>query len=123
MTAFSLALAARLGAIALALLAATSTQVFGQPSHNPQVEQLHVQGRLIGRDLYDRTGQKIGTIRNLLKAPNGVIEAVLVEVGGYLGLGDKTIAVPATQLESKNNQLGAADLTRHGAEELPSYGR
>jgi hypothetical protein len=87
---------------------------------NPLVDQLHVQGRLIGRDLFDRSGHKIGTVQHVLVAPNGMIEGVRVDIGSFLGLGTRTIAVPAIQLRSIDNQLVAADLTREAAESLPA---
>jgi len=83
---------------------------------NPVVEQLSVQGRLIGREVYDRTGQKIGTIVRVLRAPR-MIEGLLID----LDQTEKAVAVPAGQIESRDNVLYASDLTRQGALSLPNY--
>jgi hypothetical protein len=112
----------RVGAAALAALAvAAPFELAAQ--YNPQVEQLNFQGRLIGRDLYDRTGQKIGTIRDVLRVRSDQIEGVLVDIGSFLGLGERPVAVPASQIEWRDNVLHAVDLTRHQAESLPTYTR
>jgi hypothetical protein len=83
---------------------------------NPVVEQLWVQGRLIGREVYDRSDQKIGTIVQILRGPSA-IEGVLVD----LDEAPKAVAVPAGQIESRGNVLYASDLTRQGAMTLPNY--
>ena len=129
-----LPLVLRLGATALSLVVVKISGAGGQPQApsyqggaivdripgNPLVDQLHVQGRLIGRDLFDRSGRKIGTVQQVLMAPNGMIEGVRVDIGSFLGLGAHAVAVPAIQLRSIDNRLVAADLTREAAESLPA---
>ena len=119
MTSVSMTLLARLG-VATATFG-VAMPVIAIAQHNPQVEQLQFQNRLIGRDLHDRTGQKIGIIKHALRAPNGTIEGVLVDIGSFLGLGEQSVAVPASQIEWRDNVLYASDLTRRQAESLPTH--
>jgi hypothetical protein len=101
----------------LAVLARSGIAQFEpEKMFNPVVEQLWVQGRLIGREVFDRSDQKIGTIVQVLRGPSA-IEGVLVDLDAT----PKAIAVPALQIESRDNVLYASDLTRQGAMSLPNY--
>ncbi len=42
-----------------------------------------------GKEVRNQQGQQMGTIEQVLIDPNGKIEAVMVEKGGFLGLGEK----------------------------------
>lgn len=80
---------------------------------------------LIGTDLIGADDRKTGEIDNLLADGNGQIRAVVVEWGGFLGVGQKKAVVPL-----ENIRLGAAEndrarltLTREQLEALPAYDR
>ena len=45
------------------------------------------------QDIYDRSEAKIGDVKDVLVGPNGQINAVIVGVGGFLGAGEKDVAV------------------------------
>ncbi|NDV88970.1 hypothetical protein GTW51_20005 [Aurantimonas aggregata] len=54
---------------------------------------------LEGKDVYDTTGENIGSIGDVLLSENGEVIAVLVGVGGFLGIGRKDVAVAMDALE------------------------
>jgi sporulation protein YlmC with PRC-barrel domain len=45
------------------------------------------------QDVYDPNNNKIGQILDVLVAPSGQINTVIVGVGGFLGAGEKDVAV------------------------------
>ena len=47
----------------------------------------------IGQELYSRTGEGLGTIKDVLIRPDGKKAAAVISVGRYLGIGDKDVAV------------------------------
>ena len=57
------------------------------------------------QNVYDPSDNKIGEIMDVLVEPNGKIDALIVGVGGFLGAGEKDVAVPfnAVQVKSKDN--------------------
>ena len=59
----------------------------------------------VGNNVYNRTGEKLGTIEDLLVGPDGKMVAAVVNVGRYLGIGERGIAVPfsALQVEMRDN--------------------
>jgi sporulation protein YlmC with PRC-barrel domain len=48
---------------------------------------------LIGRDVFSPSGEDIGEISNLILRRDGQISAFVIEVGGFLGLGEHKVAV------------------------------
>ena len=46
------------------------------------------------QDVYDPNDNKIGEIMDVLVDQSGTITALIVGVGGFLGAGEKDVAVP-----------------------------
>jgi PRC-barrel domain len=46
------------------------------------------------QNVYDPSDAKIGEITNVLVGKDGKVEAFIVSVGGFLGVGEKDVAVP-----------------------------
>jgi sporulation protein YlmC with PRC-barrel domain len=58
------------------------------------------------QDVYDPSNSKIGKIDDVLVSDSGQINALVVGVGGFLGAGEKDVAVPfnAVKWTSKNSK-------------------
>jgi hypothetical protein len=54
---------------------------------------------LEGKPVYGAEGDNIGDIKDVLVNKDGTVTAVLVGVGGFLGIGEKDVAVSMTALE------------------------
>ena len=56
-------------------------------------------------NVYDPNDSKIGEVNDVLVNHDGKIEAFVVAVGGFLGVGEKDVAVPfdAIHFTNKNN--------------------
>ena len=50
--------------------------------------------KMIGLNVYNNDNEKIGDIAELIIDRNGKVEAVVVEAGGFLGIGERDVAVP-----------------------------
>jgi sporulation protein YlmC with PRC-barrel domain len=46
------------------------------------------------QSVYDASNSKIGDVRDVLLSADGKVSAVIVGVGGFLGMGEKDVAVP-----------------------------
>jgi Bacterial protein of unknown function (DUF937)/PRC-barrel domain len=60
----------------------------------------------VNQDVYSRTGEKLGTIKDLLVGPDGRMAAIVVNVGRDLGIGDKDVGVPYSALELEQRDGG-----------------
>ena len=52
----------------------------------------------IGDAVYDANGQEIDPILTFVVDPNGQVQSVIISVGDYLGTGEKTVAVPRSEI-------------------------
>ena len=70
----------------------------GAPSMTPAErhdwERSHRVSKIIGSEVRNKTGDKIGDIRDLMVDNNGTIKLAIVSTGGFLGVGDRLHAVP-----------------------------
>jgi hypothetical protein len=53
---------------------------------------------LIGMDVYNSSNEDIGEIKDLILEDGKNLKAILIDVGGFLGLGERTIAVTPPSL-------------------------
>jgi sporulation protein YlmC with PRC-barrel domain len=68
------------------------------PNANTPVERLTATS-IIGDNIRNQQGEDLGEIKNLMiNVHSGVIEYVVVQFGGVLGIGDKLFAVPYNQM-------------------------
>src|SRR4051812_17988838 len=55
--------------------------------------------KLKGLDVYNNSNEKIGDIREVLLDQSGKAEAVVIGVGGFLGIGEHDVAVPFSEIK------------------------
>lgn len=53
--------------------------------------------RLLKKDVFNDKGEKIGSIDDLIVAPDGTLSIAVINIGGFLGIGDHLVAVPVRQ--------------------------
>ena len=75
-------------------------------------------------DVYDPKNNKIGDVNDLLLDTQGRIQAVIVGVGGFLGVGEKDVAVPFEALkvaEKDGDTYLVMNATKEALEKAPGY--
>lgn len=78
----------------------------------------------VGTPVTTIDGQQIGKISNLVFDKDGRIELVVIGVGGFLGIGEKEVAVPfdAVKSETTNNKdVFVIDATKDQLKAAPSF--
>ena len=76
------------------------------------------------QNVYDPNQQKIGEIMDLLVNPSGQIDAAIVGVGGFLGVGEKDVAVSFSGIKaSKKNDKTylTLDTTKDALKKAPGF--
>lgn len=58
--------------------------------------------KLDGLNVYNNNNEKIGDISELLLDESGKVQAVVVGVGGFLGMGEHDVAIPFDQVKFVN---------------------
>jgi hypothetical protein len=68
--------------------------------------------QIIGHNVKNTSGESVGDINNLIVKPNGQVDAAVIGVGGFLGIGEKNVAVSFDQIQvSQDPQSGKMTLT------------
>jgi sporulation protein YlmC with PRC-barrel domain len=64
--------------------------------------------KLEGMDVYNNGNEKIGDISELILDQTGRVEAVVIGVGGFLGIGEHNVAVPFGQIRWSSEPVRSA---------------
>lgn len=64
--------------------------------------------KLDGLDVYNDNNEKVGDINELLLDSSGKVQAVIIGVGGFLGMGERYVAVPFEQIRWSNESVRSA---------------
>jgi sporulation protein YlmC with PRC-barrel domain len=116
----AIALAALLGMMPIAFAA--------QPAHPTaaqerlefiQPDQMRA-SKMIGSSVYDLQNRKIGKVQDLVVGRNGQIDLVVVDVGSFLGIGGKNVAVKPTDIKTDNNRL-TLDVNKERLQQMPDF--
>lgn len=58
--------------------------------------------KLIGLNIYNANNENLGEINELLVDQSGKIQAAVIGVGGFLGMGERNVAIPFDRLQWSN---------------------
>ena len=75
-------------------------------------------------DVYDNQDNKIGDVNDILFDKDGRVSTVIIGVGGFLGIGEKDVAVPFTALkvaEKAGDRYLVINATKEALEKAPGY--
>jgi sporulation protein YlmC with PRC-barrel domain len=74
---------------------------------------------LVGREVRDVEGNSIGEVTDLVVDQDQRVEAVVVEVGGFLGIGAKPVLLAASELQTDEQDVVRIGLSRPQLDQLP----
>ena len=115
--------------IAMLATIAVSASALGQsqgpaagPSEQTQQQlELMVRGdTLICKGVMGSDGKTIGEIKDVLVGTDGHMQSIVIETGGFLGMGGRRVAVPMNKMHIEGDRIGA-DLTQEQAADMPEY--
>jgi sporulation protein YlmC with PRC-barrel domain len=64
--------------------------------------------KLVGLSVYNDSNESLGSINDLLTDQSGNIKAVVIGVGGFLGVGEHLVAVPLDKVKFVNEPVAYA---------------
>lgn len=80
---------------------------------------------LRGATVHDRQGAEIGDVNDVVLDDEGRVVSVVIEVGGYVGIGSHAVSIDARHLSVRDEDEGTRiilGMTRDELRELPEYG-
>jgi len=99
-----------------------ASAAFAEPATVPQSQ---LQGdwrtsKVVGLNVYNDNNENVGSINELLMDKSGNIKAVVLSVGGFLGMGARYVAVPFDKIKFSNEPVSyAATSTKPNAVAKP----
>jgi sporulation protein YlmC with PRC-barrel domain len=123
-----------LTAAVAAILMATSPLAFAQSNTAPpeasatatnptgtviQSDQFRA-SKMLGSSVYDVQNRDIGSVKDLVIDNDGRVADAVVDVGTFLGMGGKYVAVPLSAIKTDNNRL-TLDMTKEQLQAAQAY--
>ena len=117
-------------AVFAAIVAAAAPGAFAQTSTMPATHTAvtnHIiqsdefrASKMLGSAVYDMQNRDIGKVSDLILNKDGKVDAVVVDVGTFLGMGGKRVAVPLSDIKSDHNRL-TLDKTKEQLKQMAAY--
>lgn len=80
---------------------------------------------IIGTTVRTANGESVGDVQDLLLSENNGVEAILIGVGGFLGMGEKTVAINYQEVQRSRTEDGTLELVlstdRAALENAPEF--
>jgi sporulation protein YlmC with PRC-barrel domain len=76
--------------------------------------------KMIGSAVYDVQNRKIGSVQDVILNKDGKVDAVVVDVGSFLGMGGKNVAIALSDIKTDNNRL-TLDRTKEQLQQMAEY--
>jgi sporulation protein YlmC with PRC-barrel domain len=81
----------------------TTGSVTGMWYTTPVTANQHRASDLINKSVYNRANERVGEVNELVLDQNGQVVAAIIGVGGFLGIGERNVAVNFNQLQMMND--------------------
>lgn len=77
---------------------------------------------LIGSDVHNEKGARVGAVHDLIVAPRGDVSLAIMEVGGFIGIDSKWVAVPAEMFQpGEGEHFVLPKATEEELTKMPSF--
>lgn len=81
--------------------------------------------KVVGLNVYNSKNEKIGDINDLIIGSNGAVTHAIVGVGGFLGIGEKNVAIPFASVKMARDKDGKATVmvesTKEALQAAPAF--
>jgi sporulation protein YlmC with PRC-barrel domain len=91
------------------------------PAERHDWERSHRASKIIGSEVRNKSGDKIGDVRDLVVDDKGTIRLAIVSTGGFLGVGDRLHAVPWDVLALGPKDDHILDIDRARLQAAPGF--
>ena len=80
--------------------------------------------KIVGSKVYNNANENIGSVEDIVLKADGSRDEVVLSVGGFLGIGDKYVSVPFSDLKIARDGSSlriTTDGTKESLKALPAY--
>lgn len=115
-------------AASAAVLGTAGAQVAGSTARGVtliEVQELalgwSVKKSILGKTVYTGTGDKIGTVVDLIISPDKTVSYLVIGAGGFIGMGRHDVAFPVAQMKEISGKLVLDGVTRDSVKAMPAF--
>ena len=76
---------------------------------------------ILGQPVYNDKDERVGSVDDIIIAPDKAISYAIVNAGSFLGLAKHDVAVPVSQFKLANNKLVLAGATKDSLKDSPPF--
>jgi sporulation protein YlmC with PRC-barrel domain len=76
--------------------------------------------KMIGSTVYDVQNRNIGSVKDLILDKSGKVDKVVLDVGSFLGMGGKYVAIPLSDIKTDHNRL-TLDRSKEQLKQMAEY--
>ncbi len=77
--------------------------------------------KVIGSPVVNEAGDTVGKVDEIIVGPDGKAPFVVLSVGGFLGIGDKLVALPYEQMKTDGKKIVLPGATKESLKALPEF--
>ena len=88
-------------------------------SHIIQSDEVRA-SKVMGSTVYDLQNRSIGKVSDIVLNKDGKVDAVVLDVGSFLGMGGKYVAMPLDDIKTDNNRL-TLDRSKEQLQQMAAY--
>jgi sporulation protein YlmC with PRC-barrel domain len=77
--------------------------------------------QILDQSVYNDQNEKVGEVEDIIIAPDKSISYAIVGVGGFLGLGEHSVAIPFRELKADAGKFVLRGATKEALKALPKF--
>ena len=77
--------------------------------------------KILGKAVYNDKNEKIGTVDDIIIAPDRAVSFAIIGVGGFVGIGKHDVAIPVNQIREEKDRLVLPGATNEALKALPEF--
>jgi sporulation protein YlmC with PRC-barrel domain len=105
-----------------------AAQIAGSTTTGVTVEELKTIARgwsatrqILGKSVYNDKNDKVGDVEDLIIAPDSSVSYAIIGVGGFLGLGERQVAIPINRFTHSEGRMVLPGATKDALQAMPSF--
>jgi len=76
---------------------------------------------ILGKDVFNETGEKVGTVEDIIVTPEKGMSYAIVGAGGFLGMDKHDVPIPINQFKIKDKRVVWAGATKEAIKAMPTF--
>ncbi len=77
--------------------------------------------QILGHDVYNEKKEKVGSVYDIIIAPDKAVSYGIIAAGGFLGMGKHDVAIPVNQFKMEGGKIILAGATKDAIKAMPAF--